>query len=148
MKLTRRDLSLLLPVLAAAPVAAQDKKAPPAVQKMTASKLFQYEDLPVKQNGQNKGRAVFDGETHLDFPVELHITELGPGQAPHPPHQHSHEEVVLMRRGLLDVTILGKTTRLTAGSVVYVGSGELHGWKNPGSERSEYFVIALGKGRG
>jgi len=144
MNASRRDLALLLPALAAARLQAQTG----ADRKMLKSKPFPYEALPVKVNGQNKGRAVFDGETHLGFPVELHMTELGPGQEPHPPHQHPHEEILMLSRGILDATLTGKTTRLTAGSVIYVGSGELHGWKNPGSEPAEYFVIALGKGKG
>jgi quercetin dioxygenase-like cupin family protein len=76
--------------------------------------------------------------------VELHLTELGPGMAPHAPHQHVHEEIVMLQTGQLDVTIDGKTTRLTPGSVAYVASNQLHGWKNPSDERAQYFVIALG----
>jgi quercetin dioxygenase-like cupin family protein len=125
---------MLLPALAAA----QDNSA------ALPSKTFPYEDLPVKENGQNKGRAVLNGLTHSGFRVELHLTELGPGMAPHAPHKHVHEEMVMLQTGLLDVTIDGKTTRLTAGSVAYVASSQLHGWKNPGPERSQYFVIALG----
>jgi quercetin dioxygenase-like cupin family protein len=135
MEVSRRDIALLLPALAAA----QEKKAP-----TLESKVYEYEDLPVKVNGQNKGRAVLNGVTHGGFPVELHMTELGPGQAPHAPHQHSHEEIVMLRRGSLDVTIEGKTTRMTSGSVTSVASGQMHGWRNPGPEAAEYFVIALG----
>ena len=58
--------------------------------------------------------------------------------------KHTHEEMVMLQTGELDVTIEGKTTRLTPGSVAYVASNELHGWKNPGTGRSQYFVIALG----
>lgn len=136
MDCSRREIALLLPALAAA----QEKKVP-----TLSSKAFIYEDLPVKENGANKGRAVLNGVTHGGFPVELHMTELGPGQVPHAPHKHAHEEIVMLRRGSLDVTIEGKTTRLTAGSVACVASGEMHGWRNPGAEPAEYFVIALGK---
>jgi quercetin dioxygenase-like cupin family protein len=145
MKLSRRDLSALLsgvvPALAVATASAQDKK-------MSVPKTFRYEDLPVKVNGQNKGRAVFDGETHLGFPVELHMTELAAGQMPHPPHQHTHEEVLMLRRGVLDATYGGQTTHLTPGSVIYMASNVEHGWKNPGPEPAEYWVMALGKGKG
>ena|SRR5579883_478028 len=137
MEISRRDIALLLPVVAAA----QEKKKPSTI----GSKVYLYEDLPVKPSGQNKGRAVLDQVTHGGFPVELHMTELGPGQMPHAPHQHAHEEIVMLRRGNLDVTIEGQTTRLTPGSVASVASGQLHGWKNPGPEPAEYFVIALGK---
>jgi hypothetical protein len=34
---------------------------------------------------------------------------------------------------------------VTAGSVVYVNSNEEHGWKNPGPERAQYFVMAIGR---
>ena len=141
MKLSRRDLSLLLPALAASPAPAQEKR-------LLTSKVFRYEDLPVKANGQNKGRAVFDGETHLGSPVELHMTELGPGQVPHAPHQHSHEEVLMLRRGTIEATVSGKTMQLSAGSVLWVASGDMHGLKNTGAEPAEYFVIALAKGKG
>ena len=135
MKITRRELSLLLPALAAA----QEKPE----KKVLPSKVYKYEDLPVKANGQNKGRAVLDGNTHTGYNVELHMTELGPGMAPHAPHHHVHEEIVMRRTGQLDVTIDGVTTRATAGSVIIVASNQEHGWKNPGTDRAEYFVIAL-----
>jgi mannose-6-phosphate isomerase-like protein (cupin superfamily) len=129
----------LLPALAAAQTA--EKKAKPVL----TSKTYLYEDMPVKANGANASRAVFDGKNHSGLGVELHITELGPGMAPHAPHHHVNDEALMLRSGQLDVTIEGKTTRVTAGSVVYVNSNEEHGWKNPGPEKAQYFVIALGK---
>jgi quercetin dioxygenase-like cupin family protein len=137
-KYSRRDLRLLLPALASAKALAQPAKVLPAG-------VFRYEDLPVRVNGLNKGRNVLNGETHSGFQIEIHLTELGPGQEPHPPHKHLHEEMVLLERGTLDVTIDGHTTRLTPGSVAYVASNHEHGWKNPGDSPTEYFVIALGR---
>ena len=78
MKYSRRDLRLLLPALASATAVAQQQKILPAG-------VFRYEDLPVRVNGLNKARAVMNGETHTAFPIEVHLTELGPGQEPHPP---------------------------------------------------------------
>ena len=138
MKYSRRDLRCLLPALAAATAGAQPRTVLPAA-------VFRYEDLPVHVNGQNKGRSVMNGETHAAVPIEVHLTELGPGQEPHPPHKHVHEEMLLLERGNLDVTIDGKTTRLTPGSVAYVASNHEHGWKNPGSGPTQYFVLAIGR---
>ena len=109
------------------------------------SKTYRFEDLPVVVNGENKTRAVFIGKNHTGFPIDMHITELGPGQAPHPAHHHVHEELLMLQIGQLDVTIKDKVTRATAGSVVYINSDEEHGWKNPGPERARYFVVALGR---
>jgi len=131
---------MLIPALAAATAAAQEKPQKPVL----PAKAYKYEDLPVKPNGQNEGRAVFDGLTHTKYPMELHMTKLGPGQSPHAPHQHINEEVLTLRTGQLDVTMDGVTTRVSAGSIVYAASNVLHGWKNPGPEPAEYFVLALG----
>jgi quercetin dioxygenase-like cupin family protein len=139
--MTRRDLNLLLPLLASAAAVAQDKKKLP-------SGTFKFEELPVKAGGENRTRAVLNGATHKGSAVEIHLTELGPGMAPHAPHKHPHEELVLVQYGELDVTIGGDTTRLTPGSVAFVASNEEHGWKNPTTARTQYFVIALGENQG
>src|ERR1035438_2996872 len=99
MKLSRRELTALLPALAAAQTAA------PQAKPTLASKAYRFEDLPVKVNGENRSRDVFNGKNHTGFPLDIHITELGPGQAPHAPHRHAHEEIVMLQAGMLDVTI-------------------------------------------
>lgn len=138
MNYSRRDLRLLLPALAAASAQAQqDGQILPA-------RTYKYEDLPVKVNKTSRGRAVLRGDTHSGFPIEMHLTELDPGQAPHAPHKHVHEEIFMLREGTIDMTISGKTTRLTPGSVAYIASNELHGLVNGGTEAAHYFVIALG----
>ena len=132
--MNRRQLAILLPALAAA----ADRKALP-------SKTYRFDDLKVKENGQNRSRDVFDGLTHSGFQVDLHETELAPGLMPHAAHRHVHEELVMLREGTIEVTISGKVTTVGAGSVVYVASNEEHGWKNIGSTRAHYFVIAVGR---
>jgi quercetin dioxygenase-like cupin family protein len=137
MNYTRRDLSKVLALLTAAQASAQKAVLP--------SKTYLYEDLPVKANGSNKQRAVFKGETHTGFSVELHETELAPGEMPHPPHNHVHEEMIVIREGTMEVTISGNKSKLGPGSVAWVGSGEQHGWRNVGTTRARYMVMALGR---
>jgi mannose-6-phosphate isomerase-like protein (cupin superfamily) len=139
MKITRRHLAALVPAMAAA----QSKEAKKRSQ--LASRCYKYEDLAVKKNGENESRDIFDGLNRSNFQLDIHMTNLGPGMMPHGAHHHTHEEIVMLRNGELDVTIEGKTTRVTAGSVVYVHSNEEHGWKNPGPGRAEYFVMAVGR---
>ncbi len=137
MNYSRRDISLLLPVLAAAQTTAQTRAL--------ASKTYSYPDLPVKVNASNRQRAVLDGATHTGFLVNLHMTELGPGQAPHAPHHHVHEEMIMIHEGTLEVTISGRAATLGPGSIAYVASGEEHGWRNVGTGPANYFVLALGQ---
>ena len=137
MDFSRRQMGIALAALAAASPIKGETALP--------SKCYRYEDLPVKTNGANRQRAVLKGETHAAFPIEMHETELAPGEAPHPPHHHVHEEMILIREGTMEVTILGQSTRLGAGSVAYVASGEEHGWRNIGTTRARYMVLALGR---
>ena len=95
-------------------------------------------------NGENRQRAILKGETHSGFPIEIHETELAPGLAPHPPHHHVHEEMILIHEGTLEVTISGQSVRLGPGSTAYVASNEEHGWRNVGTDRARYWVFAMG----
>jgi hypothetical protein len=49
MSMSRRDLSLLLPALAAAQNAGAQSKEKPVL----PAKVYEYADLPVKMNGEN-----------------------------------------------------------------------------------------------
>jgi quercetin dioxygenase-like cupin family protein len=140
MNYSRRDWTFLLPALAAA--AASGANKPPM-----SSLALPFETLPVKTNGENRARDVFDGYTHSGFHIDMHESELAPGLAPHPPHHHEHEEMVMVQQGTLEVTIAGKVTTVGPGSVVYVASNEEHGWHNAGTTRANYFVLALGRER-
>ncbi len=102
-----------------------------------------FEQMQVTPYGDNLRRMVLEGMNRTGYEMELHLTELGPGEEPHPPHRHLHEEIVMLQKGTIDATIEGTTTRLTPGSVVYVASNQLHGWRNAGSESSQYFILAL-----
>jgi quercetin dioxygenase-like cupin family protein len=90
----------------------------------------------------NASRPILDGMTHSGDHLEVHETTLAPGSSPHPPHQH--EQLFLMMRGTLGVTIEGKTTVIGPGAAAFVHSGELHGVRNTGAEDAQYFVVATG----
>lgn len=141
-KTSRRELSLLLPALASA-FAAQGADKSTA---LLPSGCFPFDKLPVKKNEMNgnETRQVFTGTSHEGYPLDLHITTLQSGQMPHPAHTHVHEEMIFVQTGTLEVTLSGKPSRIGPGSVAYVKSMELHGWKNVGSTPSTYFVLAVG----
>jgi quercetin dioxygenase-like cupin family protein len=133
----RRDLGFLFLAFALTSAAAQERPS--------ASRTYRYEDLKVNTNGENRSRPILNEKMHSGFGVELHETELAPGLAPHPPHRHDHEEMILIREGTLEVTISGRSVNLGPGSVALVASNEEHGWRNVGTTRARYFVIALGR---
>jgi quercetin dioxygenase-like cupin family protein len=144
MQSTRRDLALLLPALGAIAAASAEGADLPKLKSVT----YKFEDLPAHKSGadgKNVTHAIFDGLTRNGYRIEAHETELGPGDEPHPPHHHVHEEMMLMVEGALDFTVKGKTTRLNPGGLGFAGSNDEHGVKNPSAtERARYFVIAFG----
>ena len=137
MSCSRRDFGLFLPLLTAAAAEAKDEVLP--------SRTLKFEDMPVKQNGVNASRQILNGATHSGYHFDIHMTELAPGEAPHPPHRHVHEEMIMIHQGTLEVTINDKSATLGPGSVAYLASNDHHGWKNVGQDRAQYFVLALGR---
>jgi quercetin dioxygenase-like cupin family protein len=138
MLLTRRELTMLMPAMAAA---AQT----PAGTDVGGSQAIRYEDLTPTRSGPGASRQMLRTRTHSGYRIDMHETELPAGMAPHPPHQHVHEEMMLIREGTMEVTIAGATTRLGPGSCVYVASNQMHGWRNAGTGTARYFVLALGE---
>jgi mannose-6-phosphate isomerase-like protein (cupin superfamily) len=137
MQASRRTVLQTISLLLASPALAADGA-------MLNSFIKPYGDLPVKKSGTNESRPILDGTTHSNDHLEVHETTLGGGSEPHPPHQHVHEELFLMLRGQLAVTIAGKTAVIGPGGAAFVHSNEMHGVHNPGTEFAQYFVVAIG----
>ena len=154
MKCTRRDLAVLIPSLvgtSAAVLNAQQATAPPAADSsverlpVMRTQRFKYDDLPVTRNGQNLQRRMFTAKTHTGFKIESHQSDIAPGEVNHPPHQHLREEMMLVREGLMELTIAGTPYRLGPGDVGVIGSNELHNAKNVGTVRATYFIVNIGR---
>src|ERR1700686_3742370 len=137
MDAVRRSLLQAIPMLAVSSAFAADRPA-------LSSFVKPYSELPVKQSGQNESRPILDGVTHSGDHLEVHETILAPGSEPHPPHRHEHEELFLLMKGSVAVTIDGETTTIGPGSAAFVHSNELHGVQIPGPEKAQYFVVAVG----
>ena len=149
MRYSRRDFGLLLPALAAATASAQTApgQGDTSVEKLPRleTKAYIFDELPVTTNGQNRQRRMFTGKTHTGFKLESHQSEIAPGEVNHPPHQHLREEMMLVREGLMELTVAGRPMRLGPGCVGYIGSNELHNAKNVGTTRAHYFIVNIGR---
>jgi quercetin dioxygenase-like cupin family protein len=140
MKPTRREVAFFLPALTAL-----DSKAQTAA---IASKAYKFDEMPVKAggpDGANKTRSILQGVLHSGFELEVHETELPPGGAPHPPHRHLHEEMIVVLEGSVDFVVNGATTRLDPGSAAIAASNDLHGVSNASAARCRYVVFAFGE---
>ena len=86
-------------------------------------------------------RRFFENPTATLDELEMHVTHLAPGKAPHAPHQHAEEELVILKEGTLEAMQAGKTRRLGPGAVIFQASNQLHGVRNVGDSQATYYVI-------
>jgi quercetin dioxygenase-like cupin family protein len=137
MNLSRRELSLLLPALAAA------KPAPDKQVTELTSKVYHSSQIPYTGDEKKKGRRFFYGADHSGFNLEMHETVLGPGIETHPPHKHVHDEIMIVVEGTLETNVEGKKEVAETGSVVYFGSNQMHNARNAGTIPCRYYVVEL-----
>lgn len=138
---SRRDVCAALPVLIAMArlqARAQESTA------LLPSRVYPFDELAVRKSGALTYRGVLSGKLYEGCQISLHESELAPHSIPHPPHRHRHEEMVFVLDGTLEFTINGIATRAGKGSVLFAGSNELHGIRNPDDVPAKYFVFALG----
>jgi quercetin dioxygenase-like cupin family protein len=109
------------------------------------SKVFRFEDLKVDKEDHVAYRDILEGRTHTGDYLEVHETVLEPGAVPHPAHRHIGEELFMVSKGTLEVTIAGKSTRLGPGSAFFVASNDEHQIRNVGDTPAQYFAVTLGE---
>lgn len=107
------------------------------------SAVYEWTKLPVERTKVGARRAVLDSPTVTCERLRCHVTTLEPGVASHAPHRHPDEEVILVKEGLVEVTINGVSERAGAGSVFFFGSNDEHGLRNAGDTPATYYVIRV-----
>jgi len=96
---------------------------------------------------QAKGLARFLADA--DLPPErlrVHISEVGPGERSHPPHQHDGVEAFYMLAGEGTLEIAGERQRIAAGEAIVFDPTKLHGLLNSGDAPMRYIVIIAREG--
>lgn len=146
MKMSRRDVGLLIPALvasAARPAHAQTQNTAPPARTKLETRMYHHTRIPYAGDDQKKGRRFFMGETHGGFNLEVHETILGPSVETHAPHKHVHEEIIVVVEGTVETFVEGKTETVEAGSVIFYGSNQMHSARNVGKSPCRYYVIEL-----
>jgi quercetin dioxygenase-like cupin family protein len=131
------SLALLL-VAAAAASSVGTVVAQKHLQKSTV-----YEWAPTEANANDWGavRQVMRTPTPTLDELEIHISTLAPGKSPHAPHQHQHEELLILKEGTLETFQSGATRRVGPGGIIFQASNELHNVTNVGTTPATYYVI-------
>ena len=105
------------------------------------STVYDWTTTDTKPNDWGAVRQVMRDRTPTLDELEIHISTLKPGQSPHAPHQHQHEELLILKEGTLDTFQSGVTRRVGPGGIIFQASNELHNVTNVGQTPATYFVI-------
>jgi XRE family transcriptional regulator, regulator of sulfur utilization len=146
--LTRRDLLVatltasvclgLVGFMTVPPVAAVTPVVPKPIM---GSLAFDWEKLVVKQTKVGESRSVCRAPTATLDELEMHVTTLNKGQAPHPPHQHADEELLIVKEGTVEALVAGEWIKLGPGSVIFQAANIEHAIRNAGEGQATYHVI-------
>jgi len=77
-------------------------------------------------------RIYFDGPTEQLKSMTAGSLLLKAGMTPHPPHKHPEEEFMVITEGTGEISMEGKITSVSPGSMMYAGANRLHGIVNTG----------------
>lgn len=150
-QMNRREAGFALSAISAfatlgsLPALAQAEKPSSDPSTLNHSAIYAFDNLPTRTSPSGMiSRAVLHGTLATGEYIEVHETMLPAGQMPHPPHRHTHSEVLLIREGKLQVNSDGQVGIVHPGDVIFTASGVLHSLKNIGNGPATYFVVAVG----
>jgi quercetin dioxygenase-like cupin family protein len=105
------------------------------------STVFDWTTADTKPNDWGAVRQVVRERTPTLDELEIHVSTLKPGQSPHAPHQHQHEELLILKEGTLETFQSGQTRRVGPGGIIFQASNEMHNVTNVGQAPATYYVI-------
>jgi len=113
-------------------------------QKPLGSSAFPADSARSRKTSETSSqRSIVDTVTATLSKLEMHETTIPPGGAPHAPHRHVHEEMIVVRSGTVE-TLLGTEKHIIGpGGVAFFASNQLHGLRNPGTVPATYLVITM-----
>jgi mannose-6-phosphate isomerase-like protein (cupin superfamily) len=91
---------------------------------------------PVGKNG-----IYLNGETEASSSLVTGRFIIDPGKAPHAPHVHPDEEIMIIESGHGEIFCDGKTTPIGPGSVMFSAPNVSHNITNTGSEPLTFYYI-------
>ena len=123
-------------------VAATSSIATIAAQKhVQKSTVYPWSTADTKSNEWGAVRQVMRTPTPTLDELEIHISTLEPGKSPHAPHQHEHEELLIVKDGTLETFQSGAKSTVGPGGIIFQASNEFHNVTNIGKTPATYFVI-------
>lgn len=137
-----KPLSLLVMFAAILPsLRAQAPDAGAASSVALASTVFDWNKLVPVPTANGERRAVFDSRTATVDLLHCHITTLKPGATSGEPRRHLQEEVIIVKEGLVEAHVDGRTETVGPGSVFFFAANAVTRLRNAGDGPATYIVI-------
>ncbi len=106
------------------------------------SKVHNWNTLEVQSTNSGERRQILDGQSKVFERLEIHVTTLRPGKAPHGSHTHQDfEELIIVKEGKIKQTVGSEERILGPGSIVLAMPGDEHGLSNAGKTNASYYII-------
>jgi (S)-ureidoglycine aminohydrolase len=113
-----------------------------AQQDTVASKVYAWNDHTVDKDSSSYRIQFCYGNTSTLALLEIHATELDPHKSPFPPHANSSAEVlIIVKEGLLKVTVKGNSTVIGPGGVALIMPGDEYSFENTGNKLTTYYSL-------
>jgi quercetin dioxygenase-like cupin family protein len=106
------------------------------------SGVYVWNELLKREGGQRLSRKIMEGSSpHFEF-LEIHATTQSKGAKPFPPHtQKNIEEILIVKEGLMKMTMDGESKELPAGSVILIPPLVEQSLENIGDGPLTYYVM-------
>jgi (S)-ureidoglycine aminohydrolase len=110
----------------------------------TVSKVYSWKDQSVKTRPQGEVRQLMEGTTPTFKLLKVHATTLNPkSRMRENAYTQENEELILVKEGVLTVTIEGETKELKAGGIALIMSGDLRATENKTDAKVTYYVFQI-----
>jgi mannose-6-phosphate isomerase-like protein (cupin superfamily) len=140
--IVRFALLLTLATMSSAQTPDPAKPVPPAAPaEKLISAAYDWTKLAVIPTPKGSRRDVFDGPTATLDKMHCHITTLDKGENSGEPRKHLQEEVIIVKEGLVEASIDGKTRTVGPGSVFFMAANAVTRLRNAGDTPCTYIVV-------
>ena len=113
----------------------------PAETPKLPSTIVDWQQMKAEPVTNGVRRSVFEGPTTELDKLHCHITTLNPGEISGPPRLHLHEEVIIIKEGLIETTCDGRKQTVGPGSVIFFAAHATTSLKNVGTTPATYTVV-------
>jgi (S)-ureidoglycine aminohydrolase len=100
-----------------------------------------WNEVKVEKTDRGLRRQQFNQPTVLFQQFDMHATTLNRGEVSHAPHTHIQEEIIIVRKGNIEMQIGNTFTKAAPGDLVFLNSQVSHALKNVSKGACTYFAF-------